>query len=113
MAIKQARDGHPIVPMPSLAEAQVVDVPIIQAPPPPIIPSQSTFIPTSLKQLVEHKARELGIVFAPQPNRYHHGHIVYRFGNKSIYIDGTALFYFELANRDWAPISFEHLISSV
>lgn len=85
--------------------------------PPPTLsqatPMQPQFIPTSFKQVVEHKARELGIIFAPQPNRYHHGHMVYWFGDKSIYIDGTALFAYDTINRAWMPISLDHLISTL
>jgi hypothetical protein len=34
---------------------------------------------------------------------------VYMFGNKSIYIDGTALFCYDSVNRAWVPISFNDL----
>lgn len=111
MAIKQAREGLPIQQMPSFEQTQVPIVPI-QAPQPPIN-VQQTFIPTSFKQLVEHRARELGIIFAPQPNRNHHGHTVYWFGDKSIYIDGTAILAYDTIQRTWTPISLEHLIATL
>jgi hypothetical protein len=111
MAIKQAREGIPIAPMPSFGESQVIHVPIAQ--PPKFNPVHPQFIPTSFKQLVEHRARELGIVFAPQPNRFHNGRIIYWFGGKSVYIDGTALFSYDTINGIWLPISLEHFISSL
>ena len=112
MAIKQTRQGQPIQHLPSYEQTQVPIVTHV-VPPPSAIPVQPAFIPTSFKQLVEHRARELGILFAPQPNRNYHGHTVYWFGDKSIYIDGTAILTYDTIQRAWAPISLEHLITTI
>lgn len=70
-------------------------------------------LPTSFKQAVEHRARELGIVFALQPNRNYNGHTVYWLGDRSVYIDGTALFVYDNIQRSWVPTGLEHLISTL
>lgn len=92
-------------PAPSLVPPGFVRAP---APPPPI-PAVSA--PTSMRQLAEQWARERGIVFLPQPNKFYQGHPIYVFGSISIYFDGTAIWAFNPATGQWTPIALEELVN--
>ncbi|KAI6171393.1 Septin and tuftelin-interacting protein 1 STIP [Aphelenchoides bicaudatus] len=118
MAIKNAAAGKPIERMPSLAQTQVPIAPKVNygngtAAPNFINSVNAPPVFTSFKQLVEHRAKELGIIFAPQPNRNFNGHTVYWFGDKSIYVDGTAIFAFDATQHSWDPVRLEHLIANL
>lgn len=60
---------------------------------------------------MELKARESGILYAPQPDRYREGRPVYFFGNASIYIDRNVIFYYRPETQHWEPISLDYLMS--
>ncbi|MCP9262121.1 hypothetical protein DINM_005413 [Dirofilaria immitis] len=75
--------------------------PRIQPPPPHL----------SFKDLVELRAREAGILFVPQLNKFREGKPVYWFGNVSIYIDRNVIFGFNIETQQWSPIGLDHLLS--
>ncbi|XP_064629175.1 tuftelin-interacting protein 11-like [Lineus longissimus] len=68
----------------------------------------ATTIPHSFKELIEKKAMENNILFAPIPNRTQEARQVYRFGKVSIYIDRRVVFMF--TGEQWIPVSLNSLI---
>ena len=80
----------------------------VRAPAPPPLPPVSA--PANMRQLAEQWARERGIVFVPQLNKFEQGRPVYFFGNVSIYFEGTAILAFNPTTRQWMPIALEYLV---
>ncbi|KAI6226471.1 Septin and tuftelin-interacting protein 1-like protein [Aphelenchoides fujianensis] len=108
-AIQQAQAGHAVTPLPNFADARPT------APPPPrsAAPPAAPFVPTSLRHAVEARAQELGVLFAPQPQRFHNGRPVYSFGPRSIVFDRDLLFVHDLERAAWIPTAFPQLIASL
>ncbi|XP_063065383.1 tuftelin-interacting protein 11 [Engraulis encrasicolus] len=65
-------------------------------------------VPTNLKDLVQAKAAEKGIVFMPVVGRRHEGKQLYTFGRITIYIDRGVVFV--QGERTWVPTSLQSLI---
>ncbi|VDD90514.1 unnamed protein product [Enterobius vermicularis] len=111
MAMNQAQQGirvsrQPPPPPPPPMES----IPgVLNPPPPPRMPPPISSL--SFKDFVELKARESGILYAPQPDRYREGRPVYFFGNASIYIDRNVIFYYRPETQHWEPISLDYLMS--
>lgn len=57
------------------------------------------------------RAREAGIVYAPQGNKFYDGKRVFTFGRMSIYLDRNVIFAFNVETQQWAPIALDHLLS--
>lgn len=102
----------PPPPPPLHAEPQVppltyMHAPVMQAP----VYIQSDSI--NFRQLVEMRASECGILFMPVANRFQEGKQVFQFGQYMVYIDNQVLFMqrFVSANRIWAPIMLQELIT--
>ncbi|KAI6189321.1 Septin and tuftelin-interacting protein 1-like protein [Aphelenchoides fujianensis] len=108
-AIQQAQAGHAVTPLPNFADARPT------APPPtrPAAPPAAPFVPTSLRHAVEARAQELGVLFAPQPQRFHNGRPVYSFGPRSIVFDRDLLFVHDPERAAWIPTAFPQLIASL
>ena len=64
----------------------------------------------NFRELVEHRARERGILFMPIPHRLHEGKQVYKLGKFIIHIDNKVLFV--LNGNNWAPNSLQSVIDS-
>ncbi|KAI6233941.1 Septin and tuftelin-interacting protein 1-like protein [Aphelenchoides fujianensis] len=108
-AIQQAQAGHAVTPLPNFADAHPT------APPPtrPAAPPAAPFVPTSLRHAVEARAQELGVLFAPQPHRFHNGRPVYSFGPRSVFFDRDLLFVHDPERAAWIPTAFPQLIASL
>uniref|UniRef100_A0A914KN32 G-patch domain-containing protein n=1 Tax=Meloidogyne incognita TaxID=6306 RepID=A0A914KN32_MELIC len=78
--------------------------------PPPSPQFTSNLPPASFKQLVESSAISNGIQFFPQRSKFHDGKQVYMFGDFSVYMDGTVLFYYSPPRRQWLPASLNVLL---
>uniref|UniRef100_A0A1I8B7U2 G-patch domain-containing protein n=1 Tax=Meloidogyne hapla TaxID=6305 RepID=A0A1I8B7U2_MELHA len=78
--------------------------------PPPSPQFTSQLPPSSFKQLVESSAISNGIQFFPQRSKFHDGKQVYMFGDFSVYLDGTLLFYYSPPRRQWLPASLNQLL---
>jgi len=88
-----------------------VPPPGLFAPRPPQPSPALINVPTTFRQVVEQRARQLGILFVPQPNKYEEGKQVYSFGKMSIFFESNVVYAFDTIRRQWNPISLDHLIS--
>uniref|UniRef100_A0A2K6VEC1 G-patch domain-containing protein n=1 Tax=Onchocerca volvulus TaxID=6282 RepID=A0A2K6VEC1_ONCVO len=109
IAMKNAQQGvhltkeiQPPLPPPEPASGMYNPAPPRIQPPPPHL---------SFKDLVELRAREAGILYVPQLNKFREGKRVYWFGNVSIYIDRNVIFGFNVETQQWSPIGLDHLLS--
>ncbi|VIO93858.1 G-patch domain containing protein [Brugia malayi] len=109
IAMKQAQQGvqvtkeiHPPLPPPEPVPGIYNSAPPRIQPPPPHL---------SFKDLVELRAREAGVLYVPQVNKFREGKPVYWFGNVSIYIDRNVIFGFNVETQQWSPIGLDHLLS--
>lgn len=64
-----------------------------------------------LQELVELRARDAGVLYTPQVNKFKEGKPVYWFGHVSIYIDRNVIFGFNAETQQWSPIGLDHLLS--
>eukprot|EP00057_Strongylocentrotus_purpuratus_P008944 XP_011663418.1 PREDICTED: tuftelin-interacting protein 11-like [Strongylocentrotus purpuratus] len=72
-----------------------------------MVKSSATGIPTTFKDLVEKKAAESGILFAPTQRRQA-GATVYNFGHLLMYIDRGVSYVQQ--GTDWTPTSIYTMI---
>ncbi|XP_070537179.1 tuftelin-interacting protein 11-like [Ptychodera flava] len=72
-------------------------------------PVRRITVPTSFKDLVEKKAQENGILFAPANRRYN-GKMLYNFGNHTMYIEHGVIF--QQQGQKWTPVSLQSLIDT-
>lgn len=102
----------------------VVQPPPVQAPPPPIIHSDTRYqsiqqgmveaarsaanMVEGFKELVQKRCEERGIIFLPMPNRFKEGKQIYRCGLLQMYIDRNVIFANDGTN--WSPISLQVLM---
>lgn len=92
---------HPVPQMPSAGHFGL-------PPPPPQFTAQLP--PSSFKQMVESRAAANGIQFFPQRSKFHDGKQVYMFGDFSVYIESTMLFYYSPPKRQWLPASLNQML---
>lgn len=59
----------------------------------PSLPLIFTSIPTTLKEHIEQRAEESGLLFMPIPNKTYEGRQVYKLGRIQISIDQTMIHY--------------------
>ncbi|VDK67133.1 unnamed protein product [Litomosoides sigmodontis] len=109
IAMKHAQQGihptkemQPPLPPPETTPGMYNPAPPRIQPPPPHL---------SFKDLVELRAREAGVLYVPQLNKFREGKPVYWFGNVSIYIDRNVIFGFNVDTQQWSPIGLDHLLS--
>uniref|UniRef100_A0A0N5AM51 G-patch domain-containing protein n=1 Tax=Syphacia muris TaxID=451379 RepID=A0A0N5AM51_9BILA len=126
MAVTQAQQGIRVSRQPPPPPPPLDSLPeVLNPPPPPCIPpplaahlsfkvllfSYVFNVEKYLIELLEMKARELGVLFLPQSERYRDGRPVYYFGNASIYIDRNAIFCYSSKTQQWEPVSLDYLLS--
>ncbi|XP_039287285.1 tuftelin-interacting protein 11 [Nilaparvata lugens] len=70
----------------------------------------SNQVPHGFKDLVEKKCEELGILWAPLPNRYREAKQIYKCGNVQCYIDRNVLFVCDVNTGVWAPLSLQQML---
>ncbi|XP_076445229.1 tuftelin-interacting protein 11-like [Babylonia areolata] len=89
-------------------------------PPPPPPPSRvgpepsmrsagASTVPLSFRDLVQKRAEEENLLFAPVPGKTQEGHQVYRLGKAMVYIDRNVMFMQE-TNFRWVPVSLQTVI---
>lgn len=110
IAMKHAQQGVRITKpvQPPLPPSEPVPGMYNPAPPPRIQPPPPQLM---FKDLVELRAREAGVLYVPQLNKFREGKPVYWFGNVSIYIDRNVIFAFNVETQQWSPIGLDHLMS--
>uniref|UniRef100_A0AC35F2R7 G-patch domain-containing protein n=1 Tax=Panagrolaimus sp. PS1159 TaxID=55785 RepID=A0AC35F2R7_9BILA len=106
--IQQAKQNLPI----QLAPAAFQQQPIIdQAPrffnPPPIHSSRSSLPTASLREFIEHRAQQSGLVFMPLRKQMD-GKPIYQLGGLEIFFDRDLLIAFNHERNRWEPIGVEH-----
>ncbi|VDK46318.1 unnamed protein product [Anisakis simplex] len=80
--------------------------------PPPPLQSQLSFkLARFLQDVLELRARQAGVLFAPQGNKFYDGKRVFTFGHMSIYLDRNVIFAFNTDAQQWAPIALDHLLT--
>lgn len=63
---------------------------------------------TSFKDVIERKAAEFNLTFVPVANKFKEGKQIYRFGELSIYLEGSVIFMMQ--NGSWRPTSIAEII---
>ncbi|KAK7107599.1 tuftelin-interacting protein 11-like [Littorina saxatilis] len=66
-------------------------------------------VPLSFKDLVQKRAEEENLLFAPVPGKSQEGHQVYRLGKAMVYVDRNVMFIQE-TNIRWIPASLQTVI---
>lgn len=77
--------------------------------PPQLLPMQvpSAAQLASFRDLVDQRAQELGVVFAPLVGRTYEGKQLYRLGNVQMFVDRHVPFAFQQGR--WTPVDLEEL----
>ncbi|RZF44102.1 hypothetical protein LSTR_LSTR004474 [Laodelphax striatellus] len=70
----------------------------------------SNQVPHGFKDLVEKKCEEMGILWAPMPNRYREAKQIYKCGNLQCYIDRNVIFVCDANTGMWTPVSLQQLL---
>lgn len=69
----------------------------------------ASVVPLSFKDLVQKRAEEENLLFAPVPGKTQEGHQVYRLGKAMVYVDRNVMFLQE-TNMRWVPVSLQTVV---
>ncbi|KHN87809.1 Septin and tuftelin-interacting protein 1 -like protein [Toxocara canis] len=111
LAMNQAQQGLHVNRQPAPMPPPVSSMPIMPGGPLPPRPPLPPLSHLSFKDVVEMRARQAGVVYAPQGNKFYDGKRVFTFGRMSIYLDRNVIFAFNVEAQQWAPIALDHLLS--